>query len=70
MSPLDHIRAAFRPALEAVAPAADVGRYLAMVRPAAPGHGDYQAAFAMPLGKVLGRGAREVAEEITRRLGV
>ena len=35
-----------------------------------PKFGDYQANFAMPLGKQLGRPPREVAEEVVRRLDV
>src|SRR5437870_1233985 len=48
---------------------ADPAPYAALVKPAQkPEHGDYQANCAMPLGKVLGRKPREVAEEIVRRL--
>lgn len=70
MTPTDLIRAAFRPALAALAPdVAKVPDYLAMVKPAAnPEHGDYQANFAMPLGKVLSKKPPEVAKEILTRV--
>src|SRR5437588_492912 len=47
----------------------DPAPYAGLVKPAARAeHGDYQANCAMPLGKVLGRKPREVAEEIVGRL--
>ena len=69
MNPLEHARSAFRPVLEAVAPdAGKVGDYLGMVKPAANAdHGDYQANFAMPLAKALGRKPPEVAADIVAR---
>src|SRR5215207_6076862 len=70
MTPIDLIRAAFQPALSAVAPdPAKVPDYLAMVKPAAnPEHGDYQANFAMPLGKGLSKKPPEVAKDIVARV--
>ena len=48
---------------------ADPSPYASMVKPAQDAkHGDYQANAAMPLGKVLGRPPREVAQEIVARL--
>src|SRR5438132_3646408 len=47
----------------------DPAPYAAMVRPAQDSRfGDYQANCAMPLGKVLGKPPRAVAEEIVKRL--
>jgi arginyl-tRNA synthetase len=57
----------FAAALTGLVP--DPAPYAGLVKPAArPEHGDYQANCAMPLGKVLGRKPREVAEEIVGRL--
>src|SRR5829696_312351 len=69
MTPTDLIRSAFQPAVAAVAPdPSKVPDYLAMVKPAANAeHGDYQANFAMPLGKVLGRKPPEVANDLIAR---
>ncbi len=45
--------------------------YLALIRPAGdPKFGDYQANCAMPLAKVLGKPAREIATEIVSKLDV
>jgi arginyl-tRNA synthetase len=54
----------------AVAPdPAKVPDYLSMVKPAAnPDHGDYQANFAMPLGKLLSKKPPEVAKDILTRV--
>src|SRR4051794_18108718 len=48
---------------------AEPAEYAGLVKPSTrPGHGDYQANCAMPLGKVLGRPPRQVADEIVKRL--
>jgi arginyl-tRNA synthetase len=48
---------------------ADTGAYESLIKPAQDAKfGDYQANCAMPLGKVLSKKPREVAEEITARL--
>ncbi len=53
----------FRQALAAVVP--DPEPYVAMVRPTQDAkHGDYQANFAMPLAKSLGKKPRDVAQQI------
>lgn len=63
MSILHQLRARFEPALAAVAP--NVRELLDMIRPAQdPRFGDYQANFAMSLGKLLGKPPREVAQQI------
>ncbi|NQU22102.1 MAG: arginine--tRNA ligase, partial [Candidatus Nealsonbacteria bacterium] len=64
------LRSRFEPALAGLAPdPAKLPDYLGMVKPAANAdHGDYQANFAMPLGKRLGRPPREVAAEILRQI--
>jgi arginyl-tRNA synthetase len=47
----------------------DPAEYAALIKPAQRGeHGDYQANCAMPLGKLLGKPPRKVAEEIVGRL--
>src|SRR5437868_11334193 len=47
----------------------DPAEYAALVKPAQRAeHGDYQANCAMPLGKVLNRKPRDVADEIVKRL--
>jgi arginyl-tRNA synthetase len=49
----------------------DPSELVALVRPSQdPKFGDYQANFAMPLGKRLGRPPREVAAEVVARLAV
>ena len=57
---------------DALAPLTDDPRpYAEMVRPAQDAKfGDYQANCAMPLGKVLGKNPREVAQQIVDRLDV
>lgn len=66
MNLLAELRSLFEPALLAVG--ADPGKvpdYLGMVKPSADAkHGDYQANFAMALGKVLGKNPKDVAKEI------
>lgn len=63
MSILATLRTRFRPVVESLTDAAE--ELLEMIRPAQdPRFGDYQANFAMPLGKRLQRPPREVAEEI------
>lgn len=66
MNLLNELRSLFEPALLAVgADPAKVPDYLGMVKPAADAkHGDYQANFAMPLAKALGKKPQEVAKEI------
>lgn len=66
MNLLSELRSLFEPALLAVgADPAKVSDYLGMVKPAADAkHGDYQANFAMPLAKVLGKKPQEVAKEV------
>ncbi|MCU0705609.1 MAG: arginine--tRNA ligase [Fimbriiglobus sp.] len=66
MNLLNELRSLFEPALLAVgADPAKVPDYLGMVKPSADAkHGDYQANFAMPLAKVLGKKPPEVAKEI------
>src|SRR5205809_4640212 len=56
----------FRPALAAlVGDPAMAAELLDMIRPAQdPKFGDYQANFAMPLGKQLGRPPRDVAAQL------
>lgn len=67
MSILSELVARFRVALCALVD--DPHPYLEMIRRAQdPRFGDYQANFAMPLGKVLGRPPREVAAEVVGRL--
>lgn len=71
MNVLHRIRSLFEPVLTGLAPdPAKVPDYLGMVKPAAnPEHGDYQANFAMPLGKALGgKKPPEVAKEIVAKL--
>lgn len=55
----------FRPALAALVPAEQEAGLLDMIRPAQDAKfGDYQANFAMPLGKQLGKPPREIATQI------
>jgi arginyl-tRNA synthetase len=55
----------FRPALAPLVPAEQVAALLEMIRPAQDAKfGDYQANFAMMLGKQLGKPPREVATQI------
>src|SRR5215210_782511 len=71
MNLIAQLRSAFEPVLNQLAPdRAKVADYLGMIRVAQnPEHGDYQANFAMPLGKALGgRKPPEVAREIVAKL--
>jgi arginyl-tRNA synthetase len=69
MNLLETIRARFAAALEGIAD--DVAPLLALVRPSQDAKfGDYQANFAMPLGKLLGKPPRQVAEEIVAKLTI
>jgi len=62
------LKARFRRAL---APLSDDPALLDLVRPSQdPKFGDYQANFAMPLGKRLNRPPREVAQEVVARLEI
>ncbi|MEX0585927.1 MAG: arginine--tRNA ligase [Pirellulales bacterium] len=72
MNVLALLRERFRAALSPLVPdAAQLAELLDMVRPSTdPKFGDYQANFAMPLGKQLGRPPREIAAEIVERLDV
>jgi arginyl-tRNA synthetase len=61
----ERFRAALAPMVE------DSTDLLAMIRPSGdPKFGDYQANFAMPLGKKLGRPPRDVAAEVVAKLQV
>src|SRR5947207_3923447 len=66
MNILSTLKDRFRPALAAlVADPAKAAELLDLIRPAQdPKFGDYQANFAMPLGKQLGKQPREVAAQI------
>jgi arginyl-tRNA synthetase len=66
MNVLALLKQRFEPALASVAvDRAQLPELVAMIRPAQdPRFGDYQANFAMPLGKQLGRPPREVATQI------
>jgi len=70
MNLLHHVRSLFEPVLAAVAPdPAKVADYLGMVKPAANAdHGDYQANFAMALGKAAGKKPPELAKEVVAAL--
>ena len=66
MNVLAELKTRFRPALESlVSDVAKVNELLELIRVAQdPKFGDYQANFAMPLGKVLGKSPRDVATQI------
>jgi arginyl-tRNA synthetase len=66
MNPLALLKSRFAPALVGVvADPAKTGELLDMLRPAGDAkHGDYQANFAMPLGKQLGKPPRDVAAQV------
>src|SRR5436189_6142742 len=66
MNILALFKSRFRPALEAIAPdSARLPELLQMIRPAQDAKfGDYQANFAMPLGKQLGKSPRDIAAQI------
>jgi arginyl-tRNA synthetase len=66
MNLLAELRRRFSSALAGYA--GDAAPLLDMIRPSQePKFGDYQANFAMPLGKQLGRSPREVAAEVLQR---
>src|SRR3954471_13210672 len=66
MNTLETLKDRFRPALAAIVPdAAKSAELLDMIRPAQDAKfGDYQANFAMPLGKQIGKPPRDVAAQI------
>ena len=70
MNLLHHLRTLIEPAVSQLAPdAAKVPELLGMVKPAANAdHGDYQANFAMPLAKQLGKKPHDVAAEFIAKL--
>ncbi|VTT97333.1 arginyl-trna synthetase : Arginine--tRNA ligase OS=Singulisphaera acidiphila (strain ATCC BAA-1392 / DSM 18658 / VKM B-2454 / MOB10) GN=argS PE=3 SV=1: Arg_tRNA_synt_N: tRNA-synt_1d: DALR_1 [Gemmataceae bacterium] len=70
MNVLHHLRSLFAPVLAEVAPdRAKVPDYLGMVKPSANAeHGDYQANFAMALGKALGQKPQDVAKAVVAKL--
>lgn len=70
MNVLSEVRKLFEPAVAAIAPdPARVPEFLGMVKPAADAkNGDYQANFAMAMGKLLGKKPPEVAAEIVARI--
>ncbi len=69
MNILAELQNRFRQALAGLAD--DRDELVALVRPSQdPKFGDYQANFAMPLGKRLGRPPRDVAAEVVARLAV
>jgi arginyl-tRNA synthetase len=72
MNVLELLRGRFRGALLAlVSDDALVGELVAMVRPSTDAKfGDYQANFAMPLGKRLGKSPRDVAADVVSRVDV
>src|SRR5436190_23907209 len=64
---LQELRTRFEPALKLLSP--NVAALLEMIRPAQdPKFGDYQANFAMSLGKRLGKPPRELAQEIVSKI--
>ncbi len=69
MNILAELQIRFRAALAALVDAPE--ELLAMIRPSGdPKFGDYQANFAMPLGKRLGRPPRDVAADIVAQVDV
>ncbi|MGI8979258.1 MAG: arginine--tRNA ligase [Pirellulaceae bacterium] len=66
MNVLAELQSRFRPALESlVSEPAKVNELLELIRVAQdPKFGDYQANFAMPLKKLLGKDAREIAAQV------
>ena len=69
MNILAELQTRFRAVLAGLA--ADADELVALVRPSQdPKFGDYQANFAMPLGKRLGRPPRDVAAEVVSQLSV
>src|SRR3954470_10342401 len=72
MNILALLQSHFRPALEAIAAdPAKLAELLDMIRLAQDAKfGDYQANFAMPLGKQLGKSPRDVAADVVARANV
>ncbi|MGD9645885.1 MAG: arginine--tRNA ligase [Pirellulales bacterium] len=72
MNILAELRRRFEPALTSLGLSSDdVQKSLEMIRPAQDARfGDYQANFAMPLAKSLGRSSRDIATEITAKLNL
>ena len=69
MNLLSELQSRFRTVLESLT--ADPAPLLDMIRPAQDARfGDYQANFAMPLAKQLGRPPREVAADVVARLKI
>jgi arginyl-tRNA synthetase len=69
MSILAELQDRFRAALTGLVD--DPTEFLSMIRPSAdPKFGDYQANFAMPLGKRLGRPPREIAADAVAKLSI
>src|SRR6187397_2234401 len=70
MNVLALLKSRLRPALAAlVSDEAKVAELLEMVRPAQDAKfGDYQANFAMPLGKQLGKPPRDVASQVVAQV--
>ena len=69
MNLLSEIKGRFLPALAGLS--GDVAALLDMIRPAQDAKfGDFQANFAMPLAKQLGRSPRDVAAEVIGRLQI
>src|SRR5262245_2351677 len=69
MNVLAELKNRFRPALSALVPdEGQVRELLDMIRPAQDAKfGDYQANFAMPLGKRLGKPPRDIAAELIKQ---
>ncbi len=71
MSILPTLQNRFRDALGELADDSEKNKLLELIRRSTdPKFGDYQANFAMPLGKRLGRPPREVAAEVIERLDI
>jgi arginyl-tRNA synthetase len=70
MNPIQQLRTLFEPILTQLSPDhSKVADYLGAIRQAQnPEHGDYQANFAMPLAKALGKKPPEVAAAIIAQL--
>ncbi len=70
MNLLAEVRSAFRGVLASIVSDSEkVESYLEMIRPAQNAqHGDYQANFAMPLAKIVGKAPKDVAAEIIAQL--
>ena len=70
MNLISLLQTAFKSALTQLSPdTAKVSEYLGMIRQAQnPDHGDYQANFAMPMAKTLGKKPQEVAAEVIARM--